>query len=228
MAYVPTRTATTGQLIGGTFDVLASSSREIAVYVAVFAGMGLLLAIDSVEGLVSTLSFLLYFPAQYWLCRRMLLRAGLNHSDQFRVFSLFGMAVLLGLALMVGFNIFWIPGIILGAKWVMAPSYLTTRDGNLFDAIGDAWRASDGNTLSLSLAYTAVGAIGLFVFWGVIIAASLTETVIADGSSLVSGPAAGLFLSVSINVLPIMMMALSVASYRLLSDEMEDLTEVFA
>lgn len=228
MGYVQTRTATTGELIGGTFGVLAESRREIGLYLLVFAGLGLLLSVDLVAGFVSAASFLLYFPAQFWLGRKMLMRAGLKHDDRFRVFSLFAMAVILGFAIMVGFNFFWIPGIVLGAKWVMAPSYLVAGEGNLFDAIGQAWRTSDGNTVSLSLAYTAIGVIGLLAFWAVIIAASLTGTVIAETGNFVSGPVGGLFFSVSINVMAIMMMALSVAAYRLLSGQMEDLTEVFA
>ncbi|MCK0128624.1 hypothetical protein [Erythrobacter sp. F6033] len=228
MAYVPNRTATTGELISGTFDVLGASRREIAMYLAVFAAIGLLLAVDMVEGLVSTLSFLLYFPAQYWLCRQMLARAGLTHDDQYRVFSFFGMAIILGMAIMIGFNFFWIPGILLGAKWIMAPCYLVAGKSNLFDAIGDAWRKSDGSTFSLSLAYTAIGVIGIIAFWGVIVVATFTGSTVFQGSDMVNNPLAGVFLSISLNIIPIMMMALSVATYRVLSEEMEDLTEVFA
>ncbi len=228
MAYVQQRTATTGELVSDTFDVLGASRREIAIYLAAFGAIGLLLAVDVLEGFLSTISFLIYFPAQYWLCRQMLTRAGLTHDDRFRVFSFFGMAIILGLAIMVGFNVFWIPGILLGAKWVMAPCYLVAGKGNLFDAIGEAWRASDGNTLSMSLAYTAIGVIGIVVFWGVIVVATLTGSTFFESNDMVGNPIAGLFFSFSLNVVPIMMMALSIAAYRLLSDEMEDLTEVFA
>lgn len=226
MAYVQTRTVGTGELISGAFAVVGAARREIGIYLAVFAALGLLLAIEFVGGLVSVASFVLYFPAQYWLCQKMIKRSGMGHNGQFRVFGLFAMAILLGLGISIGFNLFWIPGIIFGAKWVMAPSFLAAEEGNFIDAIGASWRASDGNTLALSLAYTAIGAIGLAVFWVTVAMAGMSDRLFT-GDGVASGPVGGIFLSLSLNILPIAMMALSVAAYRLLSDDTESLAAVF-
>lgn len=226
MAYVQTRRVGTGELLTGTFAVISAARREVGIYLVLFAGLGLLTSIDLVGALVSVASFFLYFPAQYWLCQQMLAQSGMGHHSRLRAFSLFFMAILLGAGISIGFNFFWIPGIILGAKWIMAPAYLATDEGNLLDAIGASWRASDGNTLSLSLAFTAAGAIGLVALWAVILTGTATEGLIS-GSGLVAGPLEGIFLSLSINVLPIAMMALSVASYRALSDNTEQLAAVF-
>ena len=228
MVYVQTRTATAGELITGTFSVIAAARREVGLYLLVFGGLGLFLGFDLIEGPVSLFSFFFYFAAQYWLCRQMLVRTGLGHNDRFRVFSLFFMAILLGLAISFGFNFFWIPGILLGSKWVMAPAFLAAGDDDLFKAIGASWRASDGNTLSLSLAYSAIGLIGLAVLWSVIMVGSTTDRLANASGAFVGGPIEGMFLSLSLNVLPILLMALSVAAYRMLSDNTDQLAEVFA
>lgn len=226
MAYVQTRQVGAGELISGTFAVISAARREIGIYLAVFAGLGLLTSVDLIDGLISVASFFLYFPAQYWLCQQMLARSGMGHHNQFRVFSLFFMAILLGIGISIGMNFFWVPGIILGAKWVMAPSFLATDEGNLLDAIGASWRASEGNTLSLTLAFTAIGAIGAAAFWAVVIAGGVSDRIFSGGS-FVSGPLGGIFLSLSLNAVPIAMMALSVASFRALSDDTESLAAVF-
>lgn len=227
MAYVQTRSITTGALISETFDVLASSRRAIGLYLLIFGGLGLLTSIGAISSAVSAFSFFFYFAAQYWLCRQMLLRCGMGHVDSFKVFSLFFMAVLLAVGIMIGFNLFWIPGILLGAKWIMSPAYLVARENNLFEAIGASWRASEGNTLPLSLAYTAIGLIGLVALWAVIALGTMTENALDFGGQIVGGPVEGIFLSLTMNALPIVMMALSVGAYRLLSEEVNELTEVF-
>ncbi len=227
MAYVQTRFATTGALVTETFNVLASARREVGLYLLVFGGLGVLASLSAIGGTVSVLSFFFYFAAQYWLCRQMLLRAGLGHVDSFKIFSLFFMAILLSLGIVIGFNFFWIPGILLGAKWVMSPAFLVARDDNLFEAIGASWRASDGNTLSLSLAYAIVCAIGFVALVAVISLGSMTQNIVDGAGRIVSGPIEGLFFSLTLNAVPILMMALSVGAYRLLSDQGDDLTEIF-
>ena len=79
-------------------------------------------------------------------------RSGVVVDPRFKGFSLFFMAMILIWPIMIGLNFLLVPGLLLAAKWVMAPAFLVSEERDLFQASGDSWRASSGNTLALTLA----------------------------------------------------------------------------
>ncbi|MEM7779894.1 MAG: hypothetical protein AAF697_05825 [Pseudomonadota bacterium] len=223
MAYVQTRQVSVGELFSGTFDVLRLAKREVAIYCGVFLIVGLIADfVEALRPLISVVAYFGYFAAQYWLYRKVLELSGIPYDPSFKFFSMFFLAHLLGIILMFGWNLFLIPGILLGAKWIMAPTILVAEDRNLFQAMGDSWNASSNNLVALSIAY-AVLAVGWMLFYAFIVGmvAGLTGIAAGGGGNL---SAIGW---VGFHLLPIVLMGLSVTAYRALGDQDNSLVAVF-
>lgn len=201
-----------GELVPGAFATLGAIKRELAIYFLLFAALGL---IDNVvPGIPTVVGFVLYWLGHYLLFQALLRNAGWLEDDRKRVFRFFFMACLIAIAIAIGLNFLIIPGVILGAKWIMAPAFLVARDGGVFAAMGDSWEASSGNTLHLSLAYAIIG--GAWTLGLVMLGA------VVDGTS-----AKSIVIGTYFHLLPVLMMGLSVYAYGLLAEPSNSLVEVF-
>jgi len=213
------RQASLRDLLGGTLRELRGAMRELALYVCAVTALSLLPIADFAFGWVISLGVIAgYFVAQYWLYQVMLRRAGLLVDSGRRIASFAFMAAILIWPIAFGINVLVIGGIVLVARWIMAPAFLVARPINLFEAIGASWRASDGNTLALSLAFSAV-----FVIW--LTAFGLLGSLWNFDSWGAQTPPP---FWVLMNILPLLLMGLSVTAFRQLSDDGETLGEVFA
>ncbi len=230
MAYVQTRQVSAGDLISGTFRELGAIKREVAIYFGAFFAFGLISNfLGFVGGLLGLLGIPSYFIAQFWLYRVALGHSDLGPNSAGRIVAMFFMALLLGLGIYFGFSIFFVPGILLGAKWIMAPTFLVAEEGDLFSAIGASWQASGNNLLSLSLAYTAIWAIwiGLIVIITAITGGIDTIFAAASGGMVSAFGLAGAAVGSVFHILPVLLLGLSVAAYKALADNDEGLIAVF-
>ena len=226
MAFIQTKRAGMGELLTGTFAHLALIWREIAVYFGAFLVIGLisdalfaspdLAPLTAIIGLAAIPA---YFAGQYWLYRAAFKRLGAQYDPRFKAHSMFFMAVILVFPISVGWNFGFVPGLILAAKWVMAPSFLVAQERSFFGAMGDAWHASSGNSWQLTGAFTV-----LCVIW--LVAFSLLVTLIGIGDT---GGSARInaFEWLTFHILPVLLLGLSVAAYRLLAENDTSLVEVF-
>lgn len=219
---------TPGDLISATFRELVASRREIAIYLGGFFVAGLLAdLISPLRSVVAVAAFIAYFVAQYYLYRTALTRHGIDCDPATKVFALFFMAILLTLPISFATIFFVVPGILLVSKFVMAPSFLVAEEGNLFDALGSSWNASDRNLLSIALTFTVV-----YLLW---FAASMLLGAVSLGYDAIMnaiGIGVGVGSSnavewVGIHLLPVMMMGMSVAAFRALGDPRNDLVAIF-
>ncbi|MGB3166659.1 MAG: hypothetical protein WBA68_07795 [Alteraurantiacibacter sp.] len=218
MSYVQAKRADVGELLGGTFAALKRARKELAIYFGAFFAIGLFAGTSStLGGLLAIGAFIGYFVGQYWLYQAMLRYAGLLQDERMRVFGLFFMALLLVIPVLVGLNFLFVPGVILVAKWVMAPAYLVAKPRNLFEALGESWRASDGNTVALALTVFVLGLIWVLAF-----------VVLAAIGEIFGGSDEGSFGWLAIHLLPVFLMGLSVTAYRRLVGDGAELREVFA
>lgn len=216
---VDERRTTVGELLGGTFAELAAIRRELAIYFGVFLVAGIVAGLElPFMWVVSIMAFVGYFVGQYMLYRAMLERAGMAYDQRTKVPGFFLMAVVLGMPLYVAFALLVVPGIILGAKWVMAPTFYVAREENPFEAIGRSWKASGHNTVHLSLAFAALLLLWLAVF--------MLLSSLSAAASTTFGVSALAWLG--IHLLPVLLMGLSMAAYRRLSDEVSSLEDIFA
>ena len=207
-----------GTLLSGIFSELNVIRRELAIYFGGFAAVAVLAdLLGMIRGPIALAATFAYFIGQYLLYQAMLRKAGMLRDERKKVFSFFAMAIVLAVPIYMGTLFFVIPGLILGAKWIMAPTYLVAREGNLFHAIGESWKASEFNTVNLTLAY--------FVVWlGWVIVASI----MTGGESAVRGGRDPSVLTwISVHLLSVLMMGLSMSAYRHLNDETETLAGVF-
>lgn len=215
---VQERRVQVGTLLSGTFSELNVIRRELAIYLAVFAAAALLADLaEVIRGPIALATTIGYFIGQYLLYQAMLRKAGMLRDERKKVFSFFVMALLLAIPIYIGAAFLLIPGIILGAKWIMAPTYLVAREGNLFHAIGESWKASEFNTVNLSLAYFLI-----WLLWLIL------ASIISGGDSAVRGGQDPSVLTwIAFHLLPVLMMGLSMTAFRHLNDETETLAGVF-
>ena len=219
-AYADKQPLAVGPLLTGTFHELVSIRGPLLLYLGVFVGLGLIGRLGApLGGLITLVGLAGYFLGQYLLYRALLRHAGLMVEDgPIRVFRFFGMALVLGMAIYLASAFFVIPGLILAAKWVMAPAYLVAGSRGTFESIGDSWRASSGNTLALVVAFGLLGIAYLFLVG------------MAGAFGALSGldqVADNLSVQLALHCLPLLLMGLSVTAYRTLNDEPERLAEVF-
>lgn len=222
MSFVQDKKIGFGEALSGTIEVLVAAKREVAIYCVIFATLaGLQAASDmwfqQLSLFINLGVFALYFYAQSRLYQVLLRNSGISLEDRIRPFSFLGMAVLIGISLYFAVIFFVIPAIILGAKWIMAPSVLVAEKRGIISAMGDSWNASSGNTLMLSLAYAVI-----FLIWFIILAGAGALSDVSDFSN-----GRTYFTDLSFHILSILMMGLSVSAYRKLHDGMDELTSVF-
>lgn len=217
MGYVQTKQVSVGDLLTGSFEVLVRIKRELAIYLGAFLVASIVADGSALlRGPIAIASTVGYFVGQYWLYRAALNKAGVMYDPRFKVFSFFAMALILIIPISIGLNFLIVPGLLLAAKWVMAPTFLVSEERNLFEAIGDSWRASENNTLSLTAAFFV-----LCVIWiGIVAITSALAGVIGFGIRQAVSVA-------TFHVLPMLLLGLSVTSYRALGDGEADLAAVF-
>lgn len=224
MSFVQPERVSAGELIGGAFGELADSRREVLIYLGVFgvaglAGPTIADAVPLLGGLGGLALFVGYFFGQYLLYRTMLRRAGQGIADgRIRIFRFMAMAAVIGFVIAFASNLFVVPAILIAARWIVAPCYLVGTDRGVFAALGDSWSATDGNTLSISLAFSAL----FLIFVAMFMALGTANALLPDalGASLVAGT--------GLHLLPLLLMGLSVTTYRRLNDEGHELSAVFA
>lgn len=227
MAYIQTRRVTVGELMSATFAQLSAIRRELGIYFGAFFAAALLADfIEPLRDVISIAAIIGYFAGQYWLYRAALRASGMVVDPRFKGFSLFFMAVILFWPIMIAMNFLLIPGLLLAAKWVMAPAFLVGEERNLFEAIGDSWSASTGNTLALTGAFTII----CFIWLGVAVilgglSGGMSE--VLGGIHLSAGETANAFEWLAFHFLPVLLMGLSVAAYRALADSDNSLVAVF-
>jgi hypothetical protein len=222
VAYIPDRKINFGDALGSSFAQLMLIKREIGIYLAVFSGFALLMWVvdeflSPLSGIVNLGGFVLYFYAQYRLYQELLRANGINVDDRVRVVGFIGLALMIGLALLVSVYLLIVPALILGAKWIMAPVYMVAGQRGVIQAMGDSWQASRGNTLHLTLTYTAI-----WVIWALVFGPVSGAFEVLGGAGLRNAVTSLLW-----HALPLVLMGFAMTAYKQLSDDTDPLTSVF-
>ncbi len=224
---------TAGDVFRGTSDRLSANQRTVLTYLAVFIPLTALSGwLDQMlglggsgtdfdtfgysrsNGLIGLLVLIASVLGQCWLFGQMLGKRDLSS----RYLGFFGMAILTFLGVGIASVFLVVPGIFLGARWLMAPSIFVDQGRDVFDALSESWNRTRGNTRHVMLALFVVvvllvvgsGVLGAMAFavGGFDLLAHLMEAVVGEVATVV-------------------LVAMSVATYGLLSGQGEELATVF-
>ena len=213
------REASFGALVSLTFSNLRSIWRELLAYLAVAAVFAFSTPLAG-GGVMPIIGLLFYFAGQYWLFRRLMITRGLQQSQNIHIFAFVGLAVLLIFPIIFGLTLLFVPGLFLAARWIAAPSFIVARGDNAFRAAIESWNAVRGHSLKLM-------AILVLMFVGISMLGSLTnglEWVVGSGNAY--GEAGPLDV-IEMQLIPLLMLGLSVATFELLGPEDTTIEEIF-
>jgi hypothetical protein len=208
-----------GALLSRSFTNLRDIWREVAAYMAavVVLAFALPLAGNQATGL---LGFALYLAGQYWLYRRLMATRGMLETQRVHFFAFAGLALLLIIPIMLGIGLFVLPGLFLVARWIAAPCFVVARGEGAFAAATSSWKTVRGSTLKVAGVVIIMAVLDSFA--GVV--ASGIDLTLAGGDAYREAKPGNV---IQVNLLPILLLGLSTATYELLGPEGNAIEEVF-
>ncbi len=224
MAYGENRQIAFGDVMAGTFALLRQNWRSVLIYLAAMGAInavttGLASLSPVLEGVFGVATVFAGFAAQYLLFRAMLRQGGQMGGDaRFKYFQFIGMAIIVLFAVMFGYVLLVIPGLIIGSRWLAAPCYLIATDRGTFGSLGASWEAVGGRTTPIAFAALVIiigGAVLLGAVGGVI-------------GQVTGGALAQLQVSLGFQIFWAVMIAFSVGVFGLINDDKDAIAEVFA
>jgi hypothetical protein len=174
MAIAATRDLKIGVIIDKTLGVLERTAVPALIYFAVLTLVngaityftGAMIAPLQVLA-IQLLKMVVGIVAGYLLLDVMVRKIGLlsrKGDDAFMTF--FGLSLLSGLAVFVGFILLVIPGLFLIARWSIAQPLVVARGDGVRQALGESWERTRGNEFQILIAMLAL----LVLFIAVVIA----------------------------------------------------------
>jgi hypothetical protein len=113
----------------------------------------------------------------YQLLKAMIDRTGLNSRGDAEVFlPYFGLAILSGLAVVVGLVLLVLPAVFLIARWSLAQTLVVARGEGVMKAFGESWERTSGNDFPIVMA--------VLLFWLVPMAISIAAGVMFPKGAL--------------------------------------------
>ena len=221
MGYLDERKVTVRDVLGESVAVAGQNWRVLAIYVAFFLGSTILIDIMPIRppwnGLVGLMLVVSWIVAQALLFDALFGGRWVLLERRSRPYFRFaGMFIVVALAISIASSLFVIPAFILGGRWIAAPSYLVAGQPGTFSSLAQSWRRSEGNTFVLGLSVFL-----LALFW--VLALFMVGQI--EGALGWTSRLLGAQFIFS-GTLPFVCM--SVAVYRLLNGEKNEIVEVFA
>jgi hypothetical protein len=208
-----------GTLLSRSFENLWLVRKEIAIYLVIVtvAAFTLPLVGQSLAGGAGIGSYLI---GQYWLFQSLLKARGMLETTRNHILAFVGLAALLIFPIMFGIAAFVLPGLFLVARWIAAPSFVAARGRGVFAAAGDSWETARGNTGKLA---------GAVVVMFLIVSFLGTLTGLIDGTltGLGADSKAKPLDLIELQLLPLLLLGLSVATYELLGPKDTMIEDVF-
>lgn len=176
MAIAATRDLKIGTIVDKTLGVLERVAVPALIYFAALTLIngaityftGAMIAPLQVLA-IQLLKMVVSIVAGYLLLGVMLRKTGLLSRKGEDVFlTFFGLSLLSGFAVFVGFILLIIPGLFLIARWSIAQPLVVARGDRVMQALGESWERTRGNEFQILMAMLAL----LVLFIGIVIAGS--------------------------------------------------------
>ncbi|ANU08209.1 hypothetical protein [Paraurantiacibacter namhicola] len=207
-----------GDMMKAAFAVIARHPVAFAAYLAfvlLLGNIGLFTQALDEPYLFMFLPTLLCWLAQFLLFSH-LLNGPIRDGLPWRLLPSFvGQAVMVSLAISMAMQIFIVPALLLGARWIAAPSFLMRAEEGAVRSLSLSWQATSGLTMRTTTA--------LFVM---VLVSFVLVTVATTISSALGLYEQGIFAL--LQLVFVGPLALSVALYGLLDRDYDALTDVFA
>lgn len=208
-----------GTLMSRSFENLWLIWREVLAYIAAAAVLGFAQPLVGVN-ISGIIGFIAYFVGQYWLFHGLLKRRGMLETGRWHVFAFVGLALVLAIPIFLGLAALVLPGLFLAARWIAAPAFVVARGEGVFSAINDSWRTARGNTGKLAEA--------VVVMFLITIALSIITSGIESAlSGLDFYRGARPIDLIEAQLLPLLLLGLSTATYELPGQQDTTIEEVF-
>jgi hypothetical protein len=207
-----------GEILRETTVVLSSSAGAAAIYVVVLGAIGS--AIDLYGASTNIVSTVTTVVGGFLLLRAMLLKSGLlEPGPAARFGAYFGLSLLSGLGILLGFIVLVVPGIVLIVRWLPAYAILLSEDTRVTEALSQSWDRTRSQFWPVLAAVLLVLVLGLVA--AVIYAASDITSAVPLKAAMIAG-------NLALSLISAVFTALGVAVYRLLGARSDTLGEVFA
>ena len=227
-----------GDILNETRAIVSASGRDIAIFSAILGGVtaiGVILgmaetasmsvgtgfSVDANDGLGNGLFDLLVsvvsVVASYLLAKQLLTTQGLVHIEGNRFWLYLGLMILTVIGLVVGFLLLIVPGVILMVRWSASTGFLLGEGKGITESLTASWHATKGNGMSIFLA-------GLLLMIGIIIVVGVLAALFFVLGSTVGGLVTAFLEAASNGVL----LAFGVAIYKLVTDDIARVGEVFS
>ena len=155
MATQPRRNLNIGTIIDRTVDVFSKNIVAGLAFIVVFAALGsttdfLSQGAPIRAALFSLIVGLASIFGSYFLAVTMLRKDGLMaYQGPPRLLPFLGLGILTGIATVLGFLLFVIPGLILMARWSIAGSTLIAEGRPITDSMSESWEKTRGSELPI-------------------------------------------------------------------------------
>ncbi len=208
-----------GTLAARSFENLRLIWRQVLGYFAAVIVLSFALPLAG-EGISSILGLALYLSGQYWLFHTLIKARGRLETQRIHIFAFAGLALILVLPVMFGVAALVLPGLFLVARWIAAPAFIVARGEGAFAAASSSWQSVRGHTFKVA------GMIVLIFVLASIIGA-LTNALGGTLSGLSGYRDARPIDVMQAHLLPLLLFALSTATYELLEPADDFIEEVF-
>ena len=208
-----------GTLMTRSFENLGLIWRELLAYIAAAAvlGFALPLAGENISGIIG---FIAYFVGQYWLFHALLKQRGMLETGSQHFFAFVGLALTLAIPIFLGIAALVLPGLFLVARWIAAPAFIVARGEGGFAAISSSSQSVRGNTGKLAEAVVVMFLIAVaFSIFTSGIDSALSGFDFYRGARPIE--------LIESQLLPLLLLGLSTATYELLGPEDTTIEEVF-
>lgn len=222
---------TTGDIQRGTTQKLEVFQKDVLTYLAIFIPATAVASyLDVTLGLLDSsnagqlyqrdygpIGFLVMIASVVFQCRLFGVMLGKGDVSG-RYLGFIGMAIVTFLGVGLATILLILPGLFVAARWLMAPCIYLDQQRGVFDALGESWNRTRGNTKQVILA--------ILLFLVVIV---LLALVIGGVISLFGAPALLGHLTDAVvgEVATVILIGMSVTTYGLLSGQGEELASVF-
>lgn len=222
-----------GAIQRATTEAFAANRRSILIFLAVFvplAGLGNWLDQDNIQtgmsfynGPVGLVVLVLSVIGQFLLFQRMLF--GEEHGLEFssRMAAFVGLGILTFLGTSLASLLLIIPGLFVGARWLMSPAIFVAEGRGVADAMSESWQRTRGKTVNVAITLFLV--VIVFMILGAVLNGVLLGAFGFAGGGI--GIVRYFVDALASEFFSVVLIAMSVGTYNLLTNRTDELSDVF-